>query len=601
LPAEHDAIEAVVVLEAAEHGQAQALLVEAQQGFKIVARAGDAKYGNGSHAGDGISRFASAAKSVPARKAQLETRRHRRSSALQFCVRMLIAWDFVCGRMRLLRKARQFDRICGVAAAETAGELEAQLHEALRLTRTVELRLDWLRSDAERRRFFKWLKRRRFSAELIATCRRREAGGRFTGDVAAERQMLSAATDAGCRWYDLEVESIEAAGGFEPIAPGRARAIVSLHRFDRPVRDPHRLLSRFPSVPGVVWKLAVECRGLGDAVRLIRLARKPGPAAGMIVVPMGRAALPARLLALREGSLLTYAAVSEATAPGQPTLETAIREYRAERIDRRTRAYGIIGNKTGRSTSPAMHNAAFAAAEINAIYLPFHVEKLGDFLGAIRSLGIGGFSVTIPHKRAILRHLDACHSLAKRLGAVNTVVVRRGRLYGYNTDYAGVVAAIEGRVRLAGCRALLVGAGGAARAAAFALADSGARVFVVARRPQRARELARACGGKELAQREIRRRSFDLIVNATPVGMAPDRGTPLSADELNAPVVFDMVYRPIDTPLLRLAARRGLETISGVEMLVAQGVEQWELWTGRPAPARVMRRAALEALGRSEG
>ncbi len=499
-----------------------------------------------------------------------------------------------------MTKAKQLDRICAVVAAETAAEMQAQLRQGLRLTKTAELRLDWLRSDGERHRFLDWLKRRRFSAQLIATCRRREAGGRFRGDVEAERRALAAAVEAGCGWYDLEIESVKAAGRFKPVAPARAAAIVSLHRFGRAVSEPQKLLERFQLAPGTIWKLAVECRGLGDAVRLIRLARKPGAAAGIIAVPMGRAALATRFLALREGSLLSYAAVSARTAPGQPTLATAVREYHAERVDRRTRAYGILGNKARHSVSPAMHNAAFAAEGINAVYLPFQVEHLRDFVEAIEPLGIGGFSVTIPHKRAILRHLDSCDSLARRLGAVNTVVIRRGRRYGYNTDYAGVLAALAGRVQLAGSRVLLVGAGGAARAAAFAIADSGARVFVLARRPAQARELAHLAGGKAVARGEIRRRSFDLIVNATPVGMAPDRASPLGASELNAPVVFDMVYRPIETPLLRLAARRGLKRISGVEMLVAQGVAQWELWTGRPAPAQVMRRAVLEALRRDE-
>jgi 3-dehydroquinate dehydratase / shikimate dehydrogenase len=183
---------------------------------------------------------------------------------------------------------------------------------------------------------------------------------------------------------------------------------------------------------------------------------------------------------------------------------------------------------------------------------------------------------------------------------VNTVVVRKGRLYGYNTDYAGVLAALRGQVRLEGCRALLVGAGGAARAAGFALADSGALVSIYARRESRARELARAVGGKALSRPEIPRREFDLIVNATPVGMAPGRRSPLAAREMNAAVVFDMVYRPLETPLLRQAARKGCQTISGIEMLVAQGAEQWKLWTGRPAPTSRMRRAARKALAHTE-
>lgn len=490
--------------------------------------------------------------------------------------------------------------VCGVVAAATAREMARQLREALRLTRTVELRLDWLRDERERRRMLEWLRRRKPGVALIATCRRRAAGGRFAGGIDAERRVLEEAVGAGCGWYDLEIESVEAARGFEPIAPDRARAIVSLHRFDEPAGDPGALLRRFRVAPETVWKLAIECHGLRDAWRLIKLAGRPARSCGMIIVPMGRVAQPARVLALGRGSLLTYAAVSEGTAPGQPTLETTVREYRAGSIDRRTRVYGIIKNRAGRSVSPAMHNAAFAAAGINAVYLPFPVERLEDFLAVIEPFGIRGFSVTIPHKQAILKHLDRCDRLARRLGAVNTVVVRGGRLHGYNTDYAGVLAALRGRVKLAGCRALLVGAGGAARAAAFALADSGAKVFVLARRAERGREVARAAGGQAIKRRELRRRSFDLIVNATPVGMAPDRGSPLAAREIDAAAAFDMVYRPMETPLLRMAARRGAKTISGIEMLVAQGVAQWNLWTGRQAPARRMRRAAIEALGRGK-
>jgi 3-dehydroquinate dehydratase / shikimate dehydrogenase len=478
-----------------------------------------------------------------------------------------------------------------------------QLREGLQATRTAELRLDWLRSDGERNRFLTWLKpwlsRQRRPAWLIATCRRREAGGRYPGSLAAQRRVLEAAVQAGCRWYDLEIESVEAAGRFEPVAPDSARAIVSLHRFGHSAGNPAALLRRFRLAPEAVWKLSVECRNLRDALRLIQSVRQAARGRPMILIPMGRAALPMRILALRDASLLTYTAVSQQTAPGQPTLETVLREYRADRIDARTRLFGIIGKPLGHSISPAMHNAAFAARGVNAIYLPFPVENLKGFVAAIRPLGLRGFSITIPHKQAILPYLHACDPLATRLGAVNTVVVRAGRLYGYNTDYAGVLGALRG-LKLKGCRALLLGAGGAARAAAFALVDSGAQVSIFARRAERARALARAAGAKAVARPEIRRQAFDLIVNATPVGMAPDRNSPLSAAEINAPDVIDMVYRPLETPLLRLAARKGCRTISGLDMLVAQGVEQWKLWTGQKAPILQMHRAGLAAIGRGK-
>ncbi|HEV2385785.1 MAG TPA: shikimate dehydrogenase [Candidatus Acidoferrales bacterium] len=499
-----------------------------------------------------------------------------------------------------MKRKAQLGRLCAVAAAATARELAAQLRQARQLVSTVELRLDWLRGDGERRRFLAWLGRQHIRGPLIATCRRRPAGGRFTGGIAAQRAVLEAATRAGCRWYDIEIETLEASGkAFQPPANGkrrarpRARAIVSLHRFRRVRGDPSALLRRFRVARGAIWKLAARCRGLGDALRLLRLASKHQ----MVVVPMGREAMPARILSLREGSLLTYAAVSERTAPGQPGLLAAKRVYRAEEIGRRTKVYGVIGGRVNHSVSPAMHNAAFQERGVNAVYLPFPVADLQDFLGAVGPLGIRGFSVTIPYKRRIIPHLAELDPLAKRLGAVNTVVVRRGGLCGYNTDYLGVLGALRGRVRLPGCRALVLGAGGAARAAAFALSDSGASVRVWARRAAQARALARAAGAAPVERAKLHRESFDLIVNATPVGMEPDEDSPLDARELNAAAVFDMIYRPIQTPLLRAAAARGLRTIAGVEMLVAQGTAQWELWTGLRAPAARMRRAAVEALG----
>ena len=170
---------------------------------------------------------------------------------------------------------------------------------------------------------------------------------------------------------------------------------------------------------------------------------------------------------------------------------------------------------------------------------------------------------------------------------MNTVVVRSGKLHGYNTDYVGVLQTLERRIELRGSRVLIVGAGGAARAVAFALAEAGATVFVTARRYQRAKHLARAVGGEAVERAAIRRIAFDAIVNATPVGMHPfEASSPLEADELNCRLVFDIIYRPQATKLLQMAARRGIQTVSGEEMFVAQGAEQWKIWTWQQSPVQ---------------
>jgi len=249
-----------------------------------------------------------------------------------------------------------------------------------------------------------------------------------------------------------------------------------------------------------------------------------------------------------------------------------------------------------------MQNAGFAARRMNAIYLPFLVHDLKDFVNSIEPLGVRGFSVTLPHKERILRHLDGCDPLAEKIGAVNTVVVRGGgKLFGYNTDYVGVLRTLEQRMPLRGSRVLIVGAGGAARAVAFALAEAGASVCVCARRQHRAKALAHAAGGEAVTRSQLRREFFDAIVNATPIGMHPAVGqSPLEARELNCRLVFDTIYRPRVTKLLELAARRGIETVSGVEMFVAQGTAQWEMWTGQRAPIDAMRRAVVRTLNAEE-
>jgi len=185
---------------------------------------------------------------------------------------------------------------------------------------------------------------------------------------------------------------------------------------------------------------------------------------------------------------------------------------------------------------------------------------------------------------------------------VNTVVVRRGgKLYGYNTDYVGVLQTLERRIRLRGSRVLILGAGGAARTVAFALAQAGAAVCVWARRPEKAESLARAVGGEAIARERLRKEFFDAIVNATPVGMHPAvNASPIEARELNCKLVFDTIYRPRKTKLLQLAAKRGIETVSGVEMFVAQGAAQWEIRTGERAPVAVMKRAVITALESEE-
>jgi 3-dehydroquinate dehydratase/shikimate dehydrogenase len=476
----------------------------------------------------------------------------------------------------------------------------AQLRRALRETPTVELRLDWLRSDAERQRFLVWLRRKRpRRAVLIATCRRREGGGLFAGSEQAELHWLSQAAEAGCLWCDLEIETLRKLprGSLRHRSLPK-RILLSVHDFDRmPPLNPRLAAHSQTDVNAI--KIAGLARSVADSVRLLHFAAKTR---NCVAVPMGEMGLPARLLALREGSQLAYAPVEAATAPGQVSLRELKHLYRAHALNRQTRIYGVIGDPISHSLSPLLHNTAFIARKINAAYVPFLVRRLADFLKSAPDLGVRGFSVTLPHKQSILRYLKDCDALSAEIGAVNTVTVRGdGSLYGCNTDYVGVLRALEAKLPLPKSRVLILGAGGAARAAAFALSRAGAGVFICARRDVAARELARAVDGEVVPRRALRTTFFDAVLNATPTGMYPhSRISPLAPGELHCRIVMDLIYRPERTQLLKIAAQKGIATVSGVEMFLAQGVAQWELWMKRQAPEKAMRRAVLAALRAEE-
>lgn len=494
------------------------------------------------------------------------------------------------------------DKICAVVAGRDAGDAVRQLVRGLRETRTVELRLDWLGSRPEILKFLRWLAgkegtRARKRATLIATCRSRRAGGKFGGSLKDQTEILRGAGRAGCAWIDIEIESAEKISKQEFVAlKSEVKILVSYHDFKKTPANLERVRARLLRVGGDAIKIAAQVESYRDAGRLLALART-NPR--VIAIPMGEVGAAARILALRGGSALAYTPVEEATAPGQVALSAMKAIYRAEGMNRHTKIYGVIGNPIHHSLSPVMQNAAFVARHINAVFVPFLVRDLRDFLKAVPQLGVAGFGVTIPHKQTILTYLDDCDPVAAEIGAVNTVVVGGGgKLFGYNTDYIGVLRALENRISLAGSCVLILGAGGAARAVAFALARAGAVVRICARRVAKAKELARGVGGEAIARSQVRGEFFDAIVNATPVGMYPNANeSPLESRELNCRLVFDLIYRPKRTKLLQLAARRGIETVSGLEMFVAQGMAQWEIWTKERAPKSVMRRAVVVALG----
>lgn len=276
-------------------------------------------------------------------------------------------------------------------------------------------------------------------------------------------------------------------------------------------------------------------------------------------------------------------------------------------INGRTRLFGILGNPVAHSLSPALHNAAFKECRINAVYVPLAASDLEAALGGIKAFSFAGVSVTVPHKVAIMPLLDAIDPVAEKIGAVNTLVFKRkadGRLHctGLNTDWIGANASLAEAIRLSGASALILGAGGAARAVAFGLQEAGVRVLIHNRSEDRGRKLATQLDCPYLTANELHDLRAEILVNATSVGMEPETDAiPLEADLLsNFQVVMDIVYAPVETRLLREAAARGCKTVPGTNMLLYQATAQWRLWLGEEAPVEVMRAALTEGLSRQQ-
>ena len=247
----------------------------------------------------------------------------------------------------------------------------------------------------------------------------------------------------------------------------------------------------------------------------------------------------------------------------------------------------MAGDPVTHSLSPLMMNAAFRRENVNAVYLPLHARSLMDLLTCLREVPIQGASVTMPYKQEIVEQLDNTDPLSSKIGACNTVVrAQDGRLYGFNTDVAGIIRPLEQRLHIQGSKFLVVGAGGAARAAVFGLKDRGAEVFIVNRTAEKAQKLARQAHARAVKRADLKKLQFDVIINATPVGMSNSH-SPLEPGELNARIVFDMVYQS-ETKLVRMARAKGLQVITGEEMFVHQGARQFEIWTGKPAPVTEM-------------
>ena len=506
-------------------------------------------------------------------------------------------------------------RICVPVCEKTFAALKTAALKASELGDMVELRLDGLDAaefDSAIEHIAELV--RSLLRPTIITLRPTEEGGYRDLDYSSRYAFWSSRSPHDdVEFFDIErdvVAGFTSPDTHSPVAPNWARTICSYHNFKGMPANLAEIYEQMANSPARILKIAVEAGDVIDCLPVFHLldrARREGRE--MIAIAMGSSGIATRILGPSRGSFLTYGALENesATAPGQVEAHELKSLYRIQKIDLKTMICGLVGLPAVYSVSPHMHNAAFESGNVDGVYLPFEVRDVVSFFKRMvhprtREIdwNLRGLSVTAPHKASVLDCLDWIEPAAKEIGAVNTVVVEADTVRGYNTDAAGLVAPLVKSIgSLNGLRVAVIGAGGAASAAVWALQRQNANVSIFARDPEKGRSLADRFDISCQALAQTSFTGFDVVVNATPVGSIAGgiKQTPATARQLTgARLIYDLVYNPAETELLRQASKAGCETLGGLDMLVAQARLQYKLWTGRTTNPSVMHGAATTAL-----
>ncbi|NWG14820.1 MAG: shikimate dehydrogenase, partial [Acidobacteria bacterium] len=432
---------------------------------------------------------------------------------------------------------------------------------------------------------------------VIFTLRPRGEGGEYVGSEFSRIETLVEAASLGADWVDVEYSAFwrGVLGTVE-----RRKVILSHHDFHETPRSLDSLIDEMRETGARIIKIATTARGLADNL-VVANALKHAAARGveLCALAMGPRGIPSRILGPSWGSWTTFASLpgGEPTADGQIPADQLVELYRIRRIRPETRLFGVLGKPLAHSLSPHLHNAVFANQERDAVYIPLEAADIEDFVRFSEVVPIEGASVTIPFKEPVHELAASISVEANQTGAVNTLLHRGGAWHGENTDVEGFLRPLRKRTRVGRLRTIVLGAGGAARAVVCGLASRGGAVCVVARDPAKARRLAEKFGVEHAAWSEIRNMSWDLLVNTTPVGMYPNTDeSPVPADWLVGRWVYDLVYNPKETKLLKDASRKGCRVVYGTEMFLAQAVKQQQLWFGARPPEGIMQEALEKAL-----
>src|SRR3990167_4276966 len=490
-----------------------------------------------------------------------------------------------------------------------ANKLPDALHdmaEASMVADIIELRIDYIK-DVDLKRL---LEKR--TKPVIVTNRPDREGGKFDGSEEERIALLKLAIRLQADYVDIEHDSIQNIRR-DTVHRVPTKIIASYHNFCKTPDDLTDIYKRLSQSGADIVKIVTHANSITDNVRIYRLLQQSQ--IPMISFCMGELGIISRILYKRFGSYLTFASlqVGKESAPGQISIHELLNTYQAQKQDKHSAIYGLIGNPVSHSISPIIHNTLFKEMNFNGIYVPFKVDNIGDFIREFRGLDVKGYSVTIPHKESVVNHLDEIDPIAKKIGAVNTIVNTGGQLVGFNTDCEAAIKVLEGvnqvsakslgETYLKGKKVTLVGAGGVARAIAFGLKERQAQITIMNRNYGRAQSLARDVGCLARKFDDPLALDTDILINATPVGMFPKiHETPIDMHKLKPDmIIFDTIYNPIETKLLRDAKAQGCRIASGLSMFVHQAAAQFKLWTGQLPSVETIERIARGKLASRMG
>ncbi len=482
-------------------------------------------------------------------------------------------------------------RICVAVREATSEGAVRSACRAAEWADIVEIRADFVR-DLDVPRLL-----RNKPCPILFTLRSRQEGGDYGGTEQERLETLLKAARCGADWVDVEY-SASYRTVLNEVEP--ARVILSYHNFDETPASLVSKVAEMATAGAGILKVATRANRLSDNLTIASaLAHAASHKIDLCALAMGPGGVPSRVLAPAWGSWMTFASLpgGTPTADGQVPVDQMADLYRVRQITPKTPVYGVLGNPLTHSLSPRLHNSAFAACRRDAVYIPLEAHGIDDFALFCREVRVEGASVTIPFKESVRTCASSLSVEADQTGAINTLLWRNGAWHGENTDIAGFLKPLRQRTDPARLRAVVLGAGGAARAVTYGLASQGADVCVVARDPAKADTLARRFGVRRANWGDLSAVRWDLLVNATPVGTYPNVDeSPVPGEWLTGEWVYDLVYNPGETRLLKEASQRGCKVIRGAEMLLAQAIQQQFHWFGAVPPEEVMRAALDEAL-----